>query len=157
MKTPLSSVRLDVFADYNQFYIWDPDLPDVMAPEDYTDQDVSNRVKVCSGVVVVQPVRNMTVPVEIQIYDADPEFHFNEWQHIVEAPLQLTKGRIEIHECTGGSLASLPAPSLNCMVRALFKGLDTLSENGLEGKDFYRVQIFPSDIIELRIIKQWTE
>lgn len=157
MKTPLSSVRLDVFADYHQFYVWDPVFPDLMALEDYTDEDIANRVKTGLGVVVVQPIRNMTVPVEIEIFDDDPEFHFNEWQHIAEAPLQLTKGRIEIHECTGGSLATLPAPSSHCTVRSLFKGLDTLSEDRLEGNDFCRIHIFPSQITELKIIKKWTE
>ena len=157
MKTPLSRVRLNIFADYNQFYIWDPDLEEVKAPEDYSDEDIANRVKLGPGVVVVQPIRNMTVPVEIGVYDGDPDFHFNEWQQIAEAPLQLSKGRIEIHECTGGSLAILPAPSSHCTVRVLFKGLDTLSEDCLDGKDFYRVQIFPSESRELKMIKRWTE
>ena len=52
MKTPLSRVRLNIFADYNQFYIWDPDLEEVKAPEDYSDEDIANRVKLGPGVVV---------------------------------------------------------------------------------------------------------
>lgn len=150
----LSRVRLDIFADYHQFYLWDIDLPDICAPEDYSEEDIANRVKVGPGVVVIQPVRMATVPVEVEIYAADPGFHFNEWQHIVEAPLDITKGRIEIHECTGGSHAILPSPAEHCCVRALFNGLDTLSEDGFEGRDFYRIQIFPSDISELRLIKK---
>jgi hypothetical protein len=155
MTTPLARVHLDVFADYHQFYIWDPDLPEVAAPEHYTDADLENRVKTGPGVVVIQPIRNMTVPVDVEIFDADPDYHINEWQHIAEAPLTVTNHRIEIHECTGGSLALLPAPARHCTVRALFKGLDTLSENGLKGSDIYQVQIFPSIGFELRIVKKW--
>jgi hypothetical protein len=157
MKKPLSRVSLKIFADYNQFYIWDADLADVCAPTDYTEVDVANRLKTGPGVVVVNPVRNMSVPVEIEIFDSDPDFHFNEWQHIGEAPLVITAGRIEVQECTGDSVAILPAPSAHCCVRALFNGLDTLSDDGLDGKDFYRIQIFPANIQTLRIIKKWTE
>ena len=156
MKTPLALVRLNIFADYHQFYIWDADLLDVQVPEDYSDEDIANRVKVSSGVVVIQPIRDMFVLVEIEIYDSDPDFHFNEWQHIAEAPLSITKGRFEIHECTGGSHAILPAPASRCCVRALFKGLDTISEDGLDGKDSYRLQVFPANITDVRIVKKWT-
>jgi hypothetical protein len=55
--------HLEVFADYHQFYVWDAGVGP-SAPEDYTDDDVRRRVKVAPNVVVVQPVRNMTVPVE---------------------------------------------------------------------------------------------
>ena len=155
MKTPLVRVHLNVFADYYQFYIWDPDLPGVAAPEDYTDADIENRVKAAPGVVVIQPVRNMTVSVDFEIYDSDPGFHINEWQHVAEAPLVLSKNRMEIHECTGDSLALLPGPAAECTVRALFKGLNTISEDGLEGKDTYRVQVFPATRSEIRLIKKW--
>jgi hypothetical protein len=46
--------KLQVFADYHQFYLWDPGT-NPLAPTDYTDQDVRNMVKVSPGVVVIQP------------------------------------------------------------------------------------------------------
>ncbi len=57
--------RLAIFADYHQFYIWDPATSGQQVPVDWSDHDVANRVKVAPGVVVVCPVRQMTVPVEV--------------------------------------------------------------------------------------------
>jgi hypothetical protein len=40
-------------------------------------------------------------------------------------------------------------------VRALYRGLDTLSEDGLEGNDFYEIQIWKSPCTSLRVIRRW--
>jgi hypothetical protein len=55
-----------IFADYHQFYLWDKEIaPD--APTDYTDADVEKRIKTAPNVVVIQPERNMGVPVELTL------------------------------------------------------------------------------------------
>ena len=145
---------LSIFADYHQFYIWDPETSSREAPIDWSDEDVANRAKVARGVVVICPVRNMDVPVEITIWDSEPEVHFNAWQHAIEAPLPTT-GVIEIHECTGEAKASFTVKPGDYTVRGLYRGLDRLSEDGLEGEDFYAVQIWPGRCSSLRIIRQW--
>lgn len=146
--------RLKVFADYHQFYVWDPVASDRHAPEDWSDQDVANRAKVVPGVVVICPVRNMEVPVEIGIWDSEPQVIFSAWQHVIEAPLA-TAGLVEIHECTGGSLACFSVEPGDYTVRALYRGLDTLSEDGLEGKDCYEVQMWKSPCTGFRVIRRW--
>jgi hypothetical protein len=146
--------RLAIFADYHQFYVWDPETSGGQAPEQWSNEDVANRVKVLRGVVVVCPARQMTVPVEVGIWDSEPHVVFNAWQHVAEAPLT-TAGRIEIHECTGGSHACFTVEPGDYTVRALFRGLDTLSEDGLDGKDFYEIQIWKAPSAGLRIIRKW--
>jgi len=42
--------KFELFADYNQFYVWDVGA-DPNAPIDYTDEDVRNRVKVAPNVL----------------------------------------------------------------------------------------------------------
>ena len=127
MSTPRHRCRLRVFADYHQFYVWDPVSSGQHAPEDWSDQDVADRAKVVSGVVVICPARNMEVPVEVGIWDCEPQVIFDAWQHVIEAPLA-TAGLIEIHECTGGSHAIFSVEPGDYTVRALYRGLDTLSD-----------------------------
>jgi hypothetical protein len=146
--------RLRLFADYHQFYIWDPEISGRSAPEDWSDQDVANRTKIAPGVVVICPARNAHVPVEIGIWDADPLVNLSHWQHVIEAPLWTT-GRIEVDECTGDPQANFTIEPGDYTVRALFRGLDTLSVDGLEGEDFYEVQIWRSPCASLKIIKRW--
>src|SRR5689334_3901140 len=76
------------------------------------------------------------------------------WQQVVEAPLATT-ALIEIHECTGGSLACFSVEPGDYTVRALYRGLDTLSEDGLEGEDFYEVQIWRSPCAGFRVVRRW--
>jgi hypothetical protein len=153
MRSPRHRCRLQIFADYHQFYIWDPQTSKQHAPEDWSSQDVANRAKIAPSVVVICPVRNMSVPVEVGIWDPEPQVIFGAWQHVVEAPLATT-GMIEIHECTGGSLACFQVEPGDYTVRALFRGLDTLSDDGLDGKDFYEIQIWKSLCPGLRVIKR---
>lgn len=154
MSNPRHRCRLSIFADYHQFYVWDPEASRRQAPEQWTDQDVADRAKVVPGVVVVCPVRNMEVPVEVGIWDSEPQVVFSAWQHVVEAPLSTT-GLIEIHECTGGSQACFTVGPGDYTVRALYRGLDTLSEDALEGKDFYEIQIWRSPCTSFRVLRRW--
>lgn len=154
---PVHRVKLNVFADYHQFYVWDPELSGSNAPEEWTEQDVANRAKIDTGIVVICPVRNMNVPVEISIWTAEPMIHLAEWQHVVLCPLTVSSGTMQIHECTGEALAEFTVASGDYTVRCLFGGLDTLSKNGLEGRDRYWVQIWPAVSKELKVLKRWEE
>lgn len=154
MTTPRHRCRLRVFADYHQFYVWGADTCDRHAPEDWSDQDVADRAKAASGVVVICPVRSMEVPVEAGIWDSEPQVIFDQWQHVIEAPLRTT-GRIEVDECTGEPQAGFAVEPGDYTVRALYRGLDSLSEDGLEGEDFYEVQIWMASCAGLRVIKRW--
>jgi hypothetical protein len=154
MSNPRHRCRLAIIADYHQFYVWDPVESRQQVPENWSNQDIANRTKVTSGVVVICPVRDMTVPVEVGIWDSEPQVIFDAWQHVIEAPLT-TRGTIEIDECTGGPLASFTVEPGAYTVRALYRGLDELSEDGLEGKDFYEIQIWKSPCAGLRVIRKW--
>jgi hypothetical protein len=157
MTAPRHRCSLQIGIDYHQFYIWDPETSGGNAPTDWSEQDVANRAKAAPGVVVICPVRNTEVPVEVGIWDREPHVIFNLWQHVIEAPLATT-GRIEIDECTsGGSPAAFSVEPGDYTVRALYHGLDTLSWNGLEGKDFYEIQIWKAPCAALRVLRQWTE
>lgn len=154
MNVPRHRCRLSIFPDYHQFYVWDPQMSQQQAPEDWSDQDIANRAKAAPGVVVICPVRELKVPVEVSFWDSEPQVIFDAWQHVIEAPLA-TAGRIEIHECTGDSHACFTVEPGDYTVRGLYRGLDTLSEDGLEGSDFYEIQIWRSPCATLRVVRQW--
>ncbi len=156
MEQPRHRFPLRVFADYHQFYVWDPALSQRSAPEDWSDADIANRAKVARGVVVICPVRNKEVPVDVEIWDAEPAVDLEAWQHAVLAPLA-TMGEIELHECTGGVLANTQVAPGDYSVRALYRGLDSLSEDGLDGNDYYLIQIWKSAPHDLRVLRNWAD
>jgi len=147
--------KLQVFADYHQFYLWDKGT-NPLAPTDYTDEDVRNMVKVSPGVVVIQPVRDMTVPLNLEIHETAPECNTTDWDHVVECSLELPTGKLQVHECTGGPVLDLDLDPGSYRVLALFAGLSTLSQDGLEGGDEYTVKLWKGSPISLRVVKQWS-
>src|SRR2546426_461989 len=95
----------EVFADYHQFYLQDRGMKPG-APVDYTDEDVKRRIKTGPHVLVIQPERNMSVAVEVEVHDSEPAYNINDWDHIAEASLHLPTGQLQAHECTGGPVAN---------------------------------------------------
>ena len=147
---------VDVFADYHQFYVQDGGI-NPAAPEDWSDLDVRHRAKVAENVVVVCPVRDMTVSVEIALFATEPRADALAPDHIVECSLSLPTGHLQVHECTGGSVLDWQLPSGVYAVRLLFVGLNTLSQEGLEGKDRYHVHLWPGEYRPLCVTRAWTE
>lgn len=150
----LQRVEVDIFADYFQFYLWDK-VADPSVAVDWTDEDVSNRLKAAPNVAIVSPVRNMTVPVAVELLGGSPDYPLDEWDHVAECSLDLPSGVLELHECTGGSIATLRVSPGIYRVRAYYGGLDTLSENGLEGEDRYLVTLWRAPLADLNVLKQW--
>ena len=146
--------RYEIFADYHQFYLWDHGESPSPAV-DYSDEDVARRIKAAPHLVVIQPERNMSVPVEVEIADREPDWSPDAWDHVAEASLDLPSGRLEIHECAGGSVDILALAPGSYRVRALFGGLDTLSEDGLDGEDHYRLVLWPAPFAPVTVLKQY--
>lgn len=152
---PIHSCKLRLFADYRQFYVWDPIASNREAPEEWDEEDVRRRIKVAAHVVVVCPERDMEVPVTVRLYSKDPGFLISAWDHIAEAPLVVDSGEIEIHECTGTNLAKFTVKPDTYRVRALHAALSSISPDGLEGDDSYTIDIFPCEMGPLIVTKQW--
>ena len=150
----MQTQSFDVFADYNQFYLWDEAMSPE-APTDYTDIDVARRLKTGPHVVVVQPIRNMTVPVIVEIHESEPPLDSAAWDHIAECSLDLPSGKLQVHECTGGSVAQFSVSPGAHRVRAFYGALGSLDESGLEGEDHYSVVLWPGAPMPLRVLKEW--
>jgi hypothetical protein len=143
-----------IFADYHQFYLWDKKVePD--APTNYTDEDVQKRIKAAPNVVVIQPERNMDVPVEVEVFESAPPLELVAWDHVAEASLELPSGVLEIHECTGGSIDEIQLAPGTYRVRACYGKLSELSKYGLEGNDHYRLELWPAPFASVEVLKQF--
>lgn len=154
VKTNFVKKQYEIFADYHQFYLMDAEeYPN--APEDYTDEDVRQRIKTGKNIVVIQPERNTSVPVELEILDASPSDDFEKWSHVAEASLDLPSGKLLIEDGTGSSIDEIILLAGTYRVRAYFGNLDKLSSDGLDGDDYYKLALWSSPFEEIKVLKQY--
>jgi len=147
--------RLEIFADYFQFYLQDEcSSGDLSAAWD--QQSVDRKLAVSSGVVGIRTVRNVTVPVELEILESEPLPGRDGFDHVVQGTLVLQSSRL-IVAGWADDLADAPrfdvAPDIYRVMLSA-SGLTTLSPDGLEGEDRYLVQLWPASPIDPFVLKQ---
>ena len=87
MNAPRYRCGLGVVADYHQFYVWDPVISRRRVPDDWSEEDVAHHAKAGPGVVVICPARRTEIPVDVSLWDFEPEVILEKWQHVIEATL----------------------------------------------------------------------
>jgi hypothetical protein len=130
----LESHSLNLFADYHQFYIQDESV-DADWSSAWTDEAVSQMVAVVPGVVAVGTSSNETVPVVLEIHDAEPVADSTGWDRVNECDLRVGSDRIVIAGCTDylPDARRFAAPAGNYRVRVSYK---------LSNGEKYRVQLW---------------
>lgn len=157
--------QLEIFADYHQFYLQDERAAeyfedevedDKFPPDDWGDRLVTDMIAMAVGTVGIGTARNMTVPVTVEVLPAPPRDTLDGWDHVAEASLDAPSGTLVVAGCTDylpeAPRISVPAGSLR--VRACYGGLDTLSEDGLDGDDNYRVVVWPAPPGSVEVLKR---
>lgn len=154
--TVLHTAELEIFADYFQFY-----LQDEAVDEDWgtfwTDETVERMLAVGDCSVGIATARNMNVPVVLSVHDTVPEADFGEWELVNECSFRVRSGQVMLIGCTEGVPQERARFSLipgSYRLRVSYVGLDTLSEDGLDGDDFYRLQVWPAPLGETRTLKE---
>lgn len=146
----------NLFADYFQIYLRDEAHPDLR--EDYTDQTIARRLAAGAYAIILHTVRNTTVPVRVEWHDHRPAPDLDAYQHVVEADFDCPSGQLVLagltdYDPTAPRFAVKAGP---VGIRANLSGLNTLSEDGLEGDDHYLMQLWPgADPQAVRVLKAW--
>jgi hypothetical protein len=147
---------LNLFADYYQLYLQD-EQDTGEQPDDWGDQLVTRMIAVAPGIIGIGTARNKTVPVSIDLFNGRPDDDFSTWDHVAEASLEVPSGQIVIAGCSdyfpdATRIAVIPG---EYRVRIYYGGLGSISEDGLDGKDHYRVVIWPEENNPPEILKKW--
>lgn len=147
-----------LFADYHQVVVEDVANADG-APEDYGEAAMQRRVTLTPHALTVFTMRNMTVPVRVELRAGRPTVDLAAWDHAVEASFAAPSGQIVVmgltDEHSSAATAVVPAGSLRALV--LSAGLASLSEDGLDGDDRYEIHLWPQPPAEVVVLKQWVE
>jgi hypothetical protein len=88
-----------LFADYYQFYLQDESVSGDLS-ESWTQDAVDRLLAVAPGKIGVGTVRNMNVPVVVEVADVAPDDDLSVWDQANECDLVALSGRLVIAGCT---------------------------------------------------------
>ncbi len=155
---PKSLFKGELLADYFQIYIRDQSYPDL--PSDYREEAIASRLMTGPHAAIVHTARNMTVPIIVEWHDVRPQPEIERYQHVVEASFDCPSGVLVLagmtdYEPTAQRLSVKAGP---LGIRANMSGLDTISEDGLVGRDRYLIQLWPGEELSgPLVLKSWAE
>ena len=147
--------EFELFADYHQFYLQDEDADGDLS-DSWTQQATDNLLAFAPGTIGIGTVRKMNVPVTIELYDSEPKEDFALWEQINECSINVSSGKIVVAGCTDyvPDAARISVEPDTYRARVFYGDLDTLSEDGLDGDDKYKVVLWRGEAIEPRVIKE---
>lgn len=142
----MQTLKLELFADYFQFYIQDDDVKFGDLSEAWSDKAVDDMIAVSEHGIGIGTARNMDVPVTVNIVDEPHDLNDGEWDRVNRRSIDCDTGRLVIAGCTDffpdAHRVKLAPGRYNITVG--YKDLKNLSEDGLDGTDSYHVFIAPA-------------
>ena len=152
----MKSESLTLFADYYQFYLQDDNVDVGDLSDAWTPDAVERKLAVVPGSIGVGTARNMDVPVTVEIHDTKPEIQFDEWDQINHCSINIQTGNIVIAGCMDyfpdAKRISVTPGIYEAIV--CYRGLDSISKDGLDGNDSYSICFYPGNEIEIEILKK---
>jgi hypothetical protein len=149
--------QLKFFTEYYQFYLSDKDSKSQTDSDNFwTPQASADRMAVETGLLGISVGKYAEIDVEINILETqNNERDFDEFEHIVEASIDVPSGVLLVKDCTGFEvqLALQLAPQTYA-VRCYSAKLSSI-ENDV-GDDFYVIEIWASDKIGRKVLRRFT-
>ena len=139
----ISKHEFQIFADYHQFYLEDENAPHNVI--DVWDDEAHKRMLgIEEGLAAVATARNMIVPVAVEIHDAEPILEVENFSRVSECSLKVVSNNLVILGCTDylPEAARIKIEPHIYRVRVRYGNLESISENGLNGEDFYILQLW---------------
>ncbi len=146
-----------LFADYFQFYLQDEKANGDLSGN-WNDEATERLLAVGTGVIGIGTARNMNVPVEVEISDDEPDDDLSEWDQVNECTLGTPTGCIVIAGSTDyfPDAARIKVESGSYRVRLFYGDLSSVSNDGLNGSDHYRLVLWRAPPGPVQVLKQRT-
>lgn len=144
-----------MLANHHQFFLADAKRW-IEGPVEVQEEAMKERVVWKDDVLTVLPVRNMAVPVAVELHDEAPVLDLSVADHVVEAGLR-SSGRIIIAGYTDYQPAAtrLSVPAGHLKARVVFTGLGTVNRRDRVNQDLYTVHLWPGRAEGVDVLTQW--
>ncbi|MFB6511822.1 hypothetical protein ACFCW4_27205 [Streptomyces virginiae] len=160
------ATNLELFADYFQIHVLDDvsEATETGIGDVWTDQAVLDGLGVTEHALAIGTAVNVTVDVTIDLLTGRPDDDSDDFDHVVEASLNLASGRMVVLGCTdyGPDAARFDMPAGWPRVRTSRRNLEAAAfpdpdcEDEPEDMEEIRLQAWPAPYALPDIIKRWT-
>lgn len=125
-----------------QFYVVDPDA-EYRTDLVWDGSGLERHLGVSPGIVAVGTVGYCTLPESIELWETEPPGDLDDWDHVVEASLEVASGRVSLEGVEGpGDVEAVAVAPGEYRMRSSAAGLDGANE--MDGGDRYRLQLWPA-------------
>lgn len=158
-----TTTELRLFADYFQIHVSDADADSDLS-DAWTDRAVADHLAVASHALGIGTAVNVDVSVTVVVMPQEPSDDSPEFDHVVEAGLDVPSGRLMVLGCTDHApdAATFDVPrgwnrvrvSRSNLARATQADVD--SDKSPETTEKIRTQVWAAPERPARIIKRWS-
>jgi len=145
-----------IFADYFQFIVQDEKSEDDFASI-WNSEALDMALAVGKSAICPGTLRNVEVPVEVQVLDAEPEVDLTAVDHAVEASLDVPSGTVVVMGCTGYFPEAPRFTVSPGTYRALsiMNGIASIKSEWEPADDSYVVYLWPGEPQRPKLLKHW--
>ncbi|MGY4932547.1 hypothetical protein ACWD7T_15800 [Streptomyces sp. 900116325] len=158
------TAEFTLFADYFQIHVADAEIVWDLS-DAWTSQAVADQLAVAHGALGIGTVVNVNVTVTVEALSMEARDDSAEFDHVVEASLQVPSGQLVVLGCTDyfpdADRFEVPAGWTRLRVSRSNLGpaaeADVDSDESPETTERVRIQVWPAPEAESEVIKRWMQ
>ena len=155
------TTELTLFADYHQIHLFDEGSSTDLG-EAWSGRAVDDQVALGGDAMAVGTVSDMDVLVTVQVLDQPPAIDVADFDHVLEASLQVSSGRLVVMGCTDfePDAARFDVPAGQVRVRVAKSNMAAADEADIDSDDpasmeRLELQVWPAATAPAVVLKRW--
>ena len=142
---------------YSQIYIEDYTCSFHFHSHAWHDEEVESMLCVGRNFLILGTVSSIQVPFFFSVLKNEPEIDLSDWDHINKCSIEIESGLLISGDFdTESEMLRISLDKGVYGVFVCYKGLNTISQDGLAGDDSYHVFLWPTaEHIPKQVVKTW--
>jgi hypothetical protein len=157
---PIAIYHLNFQTQYNQFYLYDKGSAGKTDSKNFWTQDAfADKLAMEKGILGVGIYSYGHVKGELCILMKPPQaIAYDRYDHIVEGGLEIKSGVLQVLDCPNSKVElEVKVKPGKYRVRIYSSNLAGGDMDEVEGKDYYKIEIWPDENMERKVLKRYSD